>query len=150
MPDEVKETPEAAKATVADNKSPNVVAGLETSKKDPDATEATAAVASKKALDDAKAQQDAEFEEALKQEDNKLTPRQQKLVEAQLDKDGPDEVDPETELAAGDALGQKLQALVAGIPETTPDEHVIWGAAGITLLLKDIRLLAKHYGLSKG
>lgn len=38
----------------------------------------------------------------------------------------------------------KIKRLVVGIPSTSPDAHTIWGAAGVTLTLGDLRALVKH------
>lgn len=144
MPDEEKPV-----NTIADNKSPKTVAGLEQSVKDPDTkadtNAAATAAAAKEASDKEAAAKAAEFEKALAEKDNELSARQHKLIEKQLDKDGPDE--PEytpTDVAI------KIAALVAGVPETTPDSHIIWGAAGVTITLGDFRVVAAAYNKQAG
>lgn len=42
------------------------------------------------------------------------------------------------------AVAAKLRKLVTHIPQSTPDEFQIWGAAGIVLTLGDLRTLVKQ------
>jgi len=46
--------------------------------------------------------------------------------------------------AEGRAAITKLRRLVSLIPRETPDEHKVWGAAGISLTLGDLRALARE------
>lgn len=48
------------------------------------------------------------------------------------------------DVKAGKAAWNKIVKLVSAIPKDTPDEHVVWGAAGIRLELGDLRALVKR------
>lgn len=39
----------------------------------------------------------------------------------------------------------KIQKIIARIPAETPNEHVVWGAAGMTLTIGDFRELCKQF-----
>lgn len=54
-----------------------------------------------------------------------------------------DDSDPD-DVKAGKAAWNKIVKLVTLIPNDTPDEHIIWGAAGIRLELGDLRALVKR------
>lgn len=64
--------------------------------------------------------------------------------QAELDKllDSPEHIDAATTQPVNDSV-RKLFKLLAGIPADTPDEHPVWGAAGVSLNIGDLRNLAK-------
>lgn len=140
---DTKATDEKPVETIVDNKSPKQVAGLEPTVKDPDAKSNNDKSTQTQSTGN-QSSNDAAFEAALLEKDNELTDRQRKLVQDQLDRDGndPEHGDDQEKM---DALGKKLVALVAGVPETTPDSHILWGAAGQNILMGDLRLLTKRY-----
>lgn len=41
------------------------------------------------------------------------------------------------------AAAKKFQKLAAAVPSDTPDEHMIWGAGGVTITVGDLRALVK-------
>jgi len=57
--------------------------------------------------------------------------------------DGKDERDPATTRPTRDSVN-KLFRILKAVPEDTPDEHVVWGAAGIQLTFGDLRNLARE------
>lgn len=54
--------------------------------------------------------------------------------------------EPAPQPAANNASLAKLRRLVSLIPRETPDDHVVWGAAGIKLTLGDLRSISRVNG----
>lgn len=69
-----------------------------------------------------------------------ITAEQQAELDAFLDRE--DQRDPATTQPVNDSI-RKLLKLLSGIPQDTPDEHPVWGAAGISLNLGDLRNIAR-------
>lgn len=75
-----------------------------------------------------------------------LSKDEEKSLEALLG-DGDESTDPDRPAVAQGhvaSAAQKLQQLVARIPKDTPNEHLVWGAAGVSLNVGDLRELAKY------
>jgi hypothetical protein len=93
---------------------------------------------------------DAKKPEPKEEPTPELSKEEEKKLEALLG--GHSEVeddDDEAPLPAGVAhpmvaVAAKLRKLVTHIPKDTPDEFQIWGAAGITLTLGDLRTVVKQ------
>lgn len=104
------------------------------------------AEAEKKAAE-AEAKKQAEFEAALKENDNKLSPEEAKAIQDAMGDES--EAGPEDETML-DRLAQfvkvngdprkTIPALLSAY-ETTPDEYVIGGAGGVKLMVGHLRAL---------
>lgn len=147
--------PKAAPAAEpAKNPAPNTqslkpVTGLVSDKKDPD-NDAAAVAAKKKEAEDAAIAKEVEAGTELSvEEQKKLEGVLGNASEAPDDDDGtvatPAQPDPNRTFddSVPGAM-KKIWKLVTSIPKDTPDEHVIWGAAGIKLNLGDLRELCKY------
>lgn len=138
MTDEKSKTPPKAEEAKA----------AETPKVDADATAKVAEQA--KADAEAKAKAEAEekaaaaFEAALKENDGDLSAEQQAILEKHIGDQ------PEPEVTAGgvpedlSVVFDKLRRLNRAIPETTPNEHTLWGAGGVVLTIGDIRTIIRY------
>jgi hypothetical protein len=159
VPDEVKTTQTAPKTGETNTKAPDAAKDQE---------EANAAAA--KADEERRAQAAAE-EKAVAEEKARITAEQEKVRKADAEKiaalrgepDG--NLSKEQEAALDEMFGDDsedvaefnrdapddlkdairvLHKLAASIPDSTPDSHTVWGAAGVVLNVGHIRTLVKH------
>lgn len=92
---------------------------------------------------------DAKKPEPKEEKTPELTKAEEKALEAILgaESEADDEDDAPTPASASHpmvAVAAKLRKLVSSIPQETPDEFQIWGAAGIVLNLGDLRTIVKQ------
>jgi hypothetical protein len=138
-----KTTEEPAKNPAPDAQSTKAVSGLVSDKKDPD-NDAAAIAAKKKEAEDAAIAKEVEAQA-------EMSAAEQKNLEKILgngDESGDDEVpeqpEPPVHHSGIPNAMKKILKLVSLIPKETPDEHVVWGAAGVKLELGDLRELCKY------
>lgn len=91
-------------------------------------------------INDGEEKLDPEFEAAMAENDGEIAPGIEKMLDAKDEQEYPADLKETMD---------KLRRLHRAIPTTTPNEHTIWGAGGVVLILKDIRTLIKYSGLDK-
>lgn len=139
--------------------SATTVADPDAGKKTPQQLEAEAK--EKKAAED-KAKLDAQIAAEVDAGGSEVDPKAQAAIDAAMGnaaetdsslEDGDDEdvaVPAKGWQERAEAASKKIVKLVRSIPKDTPDEHVIWGFAGQTLLVGDLRAFVagapKGYG----
>ena len=85
----------------------------------------------------------------VKDPDEGITKAEEKELEKLLGNES--EVDDDADIAKPamtghpmEAVAKRLKQLVTLIPKETPDDHRLWGAAGIVLTLGDLRTIVKQ------
>lgn len=119
---------EAPKSQVPNTQSTKPVAAAATTIPDPDAKKPEPAEEPAKELTKA---EEKELEKILG-------------ADSEVDDDEDETPGPATSNHPMVAVSAKLRKLVSSIPQETPDEFQIWGAAGIVLNLGDLRTIVKQ------
>lgn len=91
---------------------------------------------------------DNEFEAALKENDNEMTPEELAALEKQLNELDESEqeaidISPDPEDSPEIAARKTIRRLVRDTQESTPDSYVVWGAHGHTLTIGHLRALVR-------
>lgn len=135
---------EPAKNPVPDAQSTKAVTGAVVDKKDPDNNAgATSKEPPKNAVSDNTPpevqQADPDAPELTKEEQSAL----ERILGNDDETTDPDR--PAVRKGHVPSAMTKIQRIIATIPQETPNEHVVWGAAGVQITVGDFRELCKQF-----